>query len=70
MGNNGICMKKLKAMNHMTLKMALKVFQCYVLPTTTYGIAVWYKSCSSQALEDQVLELRQLHWVPQTSIGK
>jgi len=37
-------------MNNLTLQMAKRTFECYVLPSITYGIALWHGNCSKESI--------------------
>ena len=47
----GYILSKIKKMDKLSLQSALRLFECYVLPTVAYGIAVWYGKCSKQRME-------------------
>lgn len=38
-------------MGKLNIKSALRIFECYILPTITYGTAVWYGKCSKQSMD-------------------
>ena len=44
----GLILGKLKSMN-IELDMILKMFECYVLPSYTYGLNVWFDNISQEA---------------------
>ena len=47
----GYLKSKLSGMNLLTLKTAIGIFNCYVTPTFSYGINIWFNSCSKNSME-------------------
>ena len=46
----GIIFSKIKTMN-LTMQMFLKIFSCYILPSFTYGVSIWYDKTSTASIE-------------------
>ena len=46
----GIIFSKIKTLN-LTMPMFLKIFSCYILPSFTYGVSIWYDKTSTASIE-------------------
>ena len=46
----GIIFSKIKTLN-LTMTMFLRIFSCYILPSFTYGVSIWYDKTSIASIE-------------------
>ena len=46
----GIIFSKIKTLN-LTMTMFLRIFSCYILPSFTYGVSIWYDKTSTASIE-------------------